>query len=74
MVSNRKFPELVGSLITEHYDKAYEQKRKRESQEMGNNCVKTEFQWPTDLELKREGILSSDVLNEIINLRDNLHK
>lgn len=74
MVSNRNFPELVSSLITEHYDKAYDQKRKRESQEMGNNCVKTEFQWPTDLELKRESILSSDVLNEIINLRDNLHK
>merc|ERR1719350_557082 len=74
MLSNRKFPELVSSLITEHYDKAYDQKRKRESQEMGGTSVDTEFKWPTGLELQRESILSANVVNDIKTLRDNLHR
>ena len=74
MVKDRKFSELVSSLITEHYDKAYDQKRKRESLEMGNKSVDAEFQWPSDLELKRESILSGNVVYEITQLGDELNK
>ena len=74
MVTNKKWPELVASLITEHYDKAYDQKRKRESLEMGNNSVDTEFEWPSDMDLKRESILSGGVVEDIKNLRDTVLK
>ena len=74
MVNNREFSELVSSLITEHYDKAYDQKRKRESLEMGNKSVDAEFQWPMDLELKRESILGGNVVNEITELGATLNK
>ena len=74
MTKNRKFPELVSSLITEHYDKAYDQKRKREALEMGARTSDAEFSWPKDLELMREGILSGDVVNSITDLGAKLNK
>ena len=73
MSYNRKFPELVSSLITEHYDKAYDQKRKREALEMGAKSSDAEFQWPKNLELMRECILSDNVVSEITHLGEKLN-
>ena len=74
MSSDGRFPELVSSLITEHYDKQYDQKRKRESSEMGNKSNDTEFKWPKDMELMRESILSGDIVSQIAQLGEKLNE
>ena len=65
MLSKRNFFGLVSSLITEHYDKAYEMKRRREVTEMGTNSSDAVFEWPNNLELKRHTILSCNVIDDI---------
>ena len=69
MINENDFPQLVNSLLTEHYDKTYEFSNKK-SEEM-----KTEtnfmFDWPRDLELDREVISSCDILDQIKKLKLN---
>ena len=64
MVKENNFPGLVKSLLIEHYDKLYESTYidHKELDHIGQS-----FQWPSDLELEREVILNSDVLDQIRN-------
>ena len=66
MVNENDFPQLVNSLIKEHYDKTYEFGHKDVNNE--KNLI---FDWPSDLELDREVILSCDILDQIKKLEIN---
>ena len=67
MVNEKDFPQLVKSLLTEHYDKTYEfGKKKSIETKIEKNLT---FDWPSDLELDREVILSCDILDQIKQLK-----
>jgi len=72
MIKEKKFRSLVKSLLIEHYDKLYDStyrngtewnpKTKESADHIGQD-----LNWPCDLELEREAILNSDVLDQIRN-------
>ena len=67
MVNEKDFPQLVKSLLNDHYDKTYEFGKKRSKEtKIEKNLT---FDWPSDLELDREVILSCDILDQIKRLK-----
>ena len=73
MVNEKDFPQLVKSLLEEHYDKTYEfgKKNKYGTNKETNMEKNLTFDWPSDLELDREVILSCDILDQIKQLKLN---
>ena len=67
MVNENNFPQLVNSLLKEHYDKTYEFSNKKTKEVKFEKNVT--FDWPSDLELDREVILSCDILDQIKKLK-----
>jgi len=67
MIDEKDFPQLVKSLLTEHYDKTYEFGNKKSNDMKNENNLK--FDWPSDLELDRDVILSCGILDQIKKLK-----